>query len=114
MLQRYLDAIYLPFWRHEFDAEDPKLCSKLWIKSAHRAAGFKAFAEGAGKTTTMPCSSRHLTGESMACLTCCPSILMRRINASQFLGKEHLPRIAWMLAGQQGDAPDVATNSHLT
>ena len=50
MLQRYLDAIYLPFWRREFDAEDPEAVLKTLDQIGAPTAGFKAFAEGAGKS----------------------------------------------------------------
>ena len=109
MLQRYLDAIYLPFWRREFDAEDPEAVLKTLDQIGAPTAGFKAFAEGAGKSYNDAVQQQTFDWGVYGVPTyVLPEYPDAAGRASQFFGREHLPRIAWMLAGQQGDAPDVA------
>ena len=87
LLQRYLDAIYLPFWRREFDAEDLDAVFKTLVQIGAPTAGFKAFAEGAGKTYNDAVQQQTFDWESMACRpTCCPSFLMWRVTPVNFLG----------------------------
>ena len=72
-------------------------------------AGFKAFAEGAGKTYNDAVQQQTFDWGVYGVPTyVLPEYPDAAGRASQFFGREHLPRIAWMLAGQQGDAPDVA------
>ena len=115
MLQRYLDAIYLPFWRREFDAEDPEAVLKTLDQIGAPTAGFKAFAEGAGKSYNDAVQQQTFDWGVYGVPTyVLPEYPDAAGRASQFFGREHLPRIAWMLAGQQGMRRMSPTNSHLT
>ena len=109
LLQRYLDAIYLPFWRREFDAEDLDAVFNILVQIGAPTQGFKAFAEGEGSVFNDAMQERTFNAGVYGVPTyLLPEHPDSAGHASQFFGREHLSRIAWMLTGKAGNAPDVA------
>ena len=109
LLQRYLDAIYRPFWRREFDAEDLDAVFNTLVQIGAPTKGFKAFAEGEGAAYNDAVQQQTFNAGVYGVPT---YQLLEYPGAdgqpSRFFGREHLPRIAWMLSGKAGLAPDVA------
>lgn len=115
LLQRYMDAIYLPFWRREFDAEDLDTVFNTLVQIGAPTEGFKAFTEGEGRAYNDAVQEQTFNSGVYGVPTYqLPAYPGPDGRASQFFGREHLPRIAWMLEGKVGGensedkAPDVA------
>ena len=109
LLQRYVDAIYQPFWRREFDAEDLDTVFNTLVHIGAPTEGFKAFAAEDGSAYNDAVQEQTFNSGVYGVPTYqLPEHPGADGRASQFFGREHLPRIAWMLSGQAGNAPDVA------
>ena len=109
LLQRFIDAVYLPFWRREFDAEDLDAIVAVLSEIGAPTEGFIAFAEGDGaafndkaQATTF---DRGVYGVPTYQL---PERTSDNGKPEQFFGREHLPRIAALLSNDQEPLPDVA------
>lgn len=101
VLQRFLDVIYPPFWRRELDIEALEVIERLLIAAGADVDGFAAWSDDAGR-------SEHDAMQAAifdAGIFGVPSYV---VEGELFFGREHLPRVAWMLSGQPGPAPDVA------
>jgi 2-hydroxychromene-2-carboxylate isomerase len=103
-LDAYLDAIYPPFWRRELDIEDRSVLEGVLSAADVPTAGFAGFAEGPGR------AEHDATNEEAfdAGVFGVPTYL---VGDEMWFGREHLPRVAWLLAGARGPAPDVANRS---
>lgn len=100
-IDRFLDVVYPPFWRRELDIEDLGVLERSLALAGLETAGFDAWAHGPGR-------ERHdLVNQAAfdAGVYGVPSFL---VEDEMWFGREHLPRIAWILAGRRGPAPDVA------
>ena len=111
VLQRYIDGIYRPFWRRELDVEDLDVISRVLTDAGATLDGFEAFSQGEGVQ-----ANAHLQEQAFdAGVFGVPTY---ELEGERFFGREHLPRIGWMLAGRVGPAPDVAIEilpeSHIT
>lgn len=101
ILQRYIDGIYVPFWKRELDVESIEVVQQVLQAAGAAVSGFREFAleEGAERNRLLQESAfeqgifgvpTYVLGEDI------------------YFGREHLPRIRWQLEGEPGPAPDVA------
>jgi 2-hydroxychromene-2-carboxylate isomerase len=100
VLARYLDLTYERFWKRELDAEDPAVIEAVLRESGAAAAGFARHAE----------SSRadYLARQVAIFEAGVFGVPGYVIDGEYYWGREHLPRIRWILEGRPGRAPDVA------
>jgi 2-hydroxychromene-2-carboxylate isomerase len=100
ILDRYVDGIYEPFWKRELDVEDLDVVHGVLQQAGANLLGFAEYVETQGRQ-----DNETLQAEAFAAgLFGVPSYVV----ADQiYFGREHLPRIAWHLAGEPGTAPDV-------
>jgi 2-hydroxychromene-2-carboxylate isomerase len=104
LLDRYLDAVYERFWRRDLDAEDLGSFESVLEGVGAETRGFRAWAEGRGgeriDETNRVAFDAGVFGV--------PTFL---VGEEMWFGREHLPRVAWLLAGGAGEEPDVANRS---
>ena len=98
---RFVDAAYPPFWRRELDIEDLAVLEDVLARAGVETVGFDEWASGEG---------RRLHDESNAAAFAAgvygvPTYL---VEDEMWFGREHLPRIQWILEGRRGAAPEVA------
>lgn len=102
--ERFLDEVYPPFWRRELDIEDLAVLEALLERAGLRTAGFRAFAGGHGREA----HDRSNEEAFAAGVFGVPTYL---VEDEMWFGREHLPRVGWLLAGRPGPPPDVANRS---
>ena len=101
VLDRYLDLVWPPFWQREFDAEDPVLVRETLAAAGAAVEGFEAYAAGEGR------AQHDETQQAVfdAGIFGVPGYV---IEGEYYFGREHLPRIRWILEGRAGTPPDIA------
>ena len=109
LMEKYIDAVYAPFWRREFDAEDIDAVEQVLMDVGANVEGFRDYAAGPGLQANaqfqMDAFDSGIYGVPTYILPNTPSAT----NAPEkFFGREHLPLIRWYLRGQVGERPDVA------
>ena len=103
-LDRFLDVAYPPFWRRELDIEDPGVLEHSLAEAGLETAGFADWSRGAGRELY----DRGNAAAFDAGVFGVPTYL---VEDEMWFGREHLPRVAWILGGRRGPAPDVANRS---
>lgn len=100
----FVDTAYPPFWRRELDIDDWGVLEETLVAARIDVTGFREWAEGAGREL------HDRTNEEAfdAGVYGVPTYL---VEDEMWFGREHLPRIAWILGGRNGTAPDVANLS---
>ncbi len=101
VLRRYTDDVYERFWRRELDVEDPGVVRGVLARAGADVDGFEAWAAGPGGAQHDEIQARILEAGIFGV----PSYV---VEGELFWGREHLPRILWLLRGRPGPAPDVA------
>jgi 2-hydroxychromene-2-carboxylate isomerase len=103
-LDRFIDLAYAAFWKRELDIDDIGVLERALVESGVEVAGFRAWAEGPGRAlhdeTNRAAFDAGVYGV--------PTFL---VEDEMWFGREHLPRVEWILGGRQGPAPDVANRS---
>ncbi len=98
---RFVDTAYPPFWRRELDIDDWGVLEQTLVEASIDVGGFREWAEGAGRElhdrTNLEAFDVGVYGV--------PTYL---VEDEMWFGREHLPRVAWILGGRAGPAPDVA------
>ena len=107
--ERYIDKIYDSFWKREFDAEDVASILALLEQIDAPTDGFLEYAESDGAAL----NSRLQQSSFDAGIYGVPTYILPGESETdpqheKFFGREHLPRISWLLDGRKGPAPDVA------
>ncbi len=101
VLDDYLDGCYPPFWRRELDVEDPAVIAAQLASAGADVAGFEDYLHGAGRV-------RH-DAEQAAIFDAGIFGVPTYVTGEEMLfGREHLPRVRWLLQGRRGPAPDIA------
>jgi len=101
VVDHYLDDCYTRFWQRALDIESLDVISACLAAAGADVAGFTAFAAGPGRAE----HDRINEAAFAAGIFGVPSYLV----ADEFwFGREHLPRVAWLLGGRSGTAPDIA------
>ncbi len=103
-LDRFLDRAYPPFWRRELDIESLDVLQSTLEEAGVDCTGFAEFAAGEGRSQHDLLNQRAFDGGVFGV----PTYL---VGEEMWFGREHLPRVAWLLAGRTGPAPDVANRS---
>jgi len=101
VLARYVDAIYAPFWRRALDVEDVAVVERVLADAGADPRGFREHALGDGRARYDEMQRRIFDAGIFGV----PGYVL---EGEYYFGREHLPRIRWILSGRVGRAPDVA------
>jgi 2-hydroxychromene-2-carboxylate isomerase len=101
---RFLDEIYPPFWRRELNIEDAAELEKVLAQAGLETDGFADYVLGRGRENHDQINIKAFDAGVFGV----PTYL---VGDEQWFGREHLPRVAWILAGEEGVAPQVANRS---
>jgi len=100
VLASYLDLTFESFWKRELDAESPSVIETVLVDCGADVSGFAEHAESARP---------GYLAEQMAIFDAgifgVPGYV---VEGEYYWGREHLPRIRWILEGRRGPAPDIA------
>ena len=103
-IEAFMDVAYPPFWRRELDIEDVSVLQATLEEAGLRTRGFREWAAGEGRQL-----HDRINEEAFdAGVYGVPTYL---VEDELWFGREHLPRVAWLLAGRPGPPPDVANRS---
>ena len=100
----FLDQAYERFWKRELDIEAPEALVSLLAGAGAQVGGFDAFAAGPGRV-------RHDEINAAAFDAGVFGVPTYLVGDEMWFGREHLPRVAWLLGGASGTAPDAANRS---
>jgi len=103
-LDAYLDAVYPRFWRRELDIEDVSVLEAALRDTGVEIDGFRAYAAGPGR-------AEHDALNATAFGAGVFGVPTYLVGEEMWFGREHLPRVAWLLSGAEGPPPDVANRS---
>lgn len=98
---RFLDTVYPPFWRRELDIDDVDALEATLRDAEVETSGFRAYLGGEGRAE----HDRTNREAFDAGVFGVPTYL---VADELWFGREHLPRIEWLLSGREGKSPDVA------
>lgn len=101
VLRAYSGLVYERFWKRELDLEDAAVIERVLDEAGARTAGFPDYASGEGRML-------HDTIQRSAFDAGIFGVPTYVIDGEKFFGREHLPRIRWMLTGRSGAPPDIA------
>ena len=101
VFDRFLDCVYPPFWRRELDIEDRSVLESVLREAGASVQGFAEFADGPGR-------DQHDTINRDAFDAGVFGVPTYLVADEMWFGREHLPRVAWLLSGGEGRAPEVA------
>lgn len=100
-LARYMDGVYEPFWKRALDVEDAAVVEAALARAGADPRGFRELATGAGRAGYDEMQRRIFDAGIFGV----PGYVL---EGEYYFGREHLPRIRWILSGRVGHAPDVA------
>src|SRR5271168_4152623 len=100
-LRAYSSLVYARFWKRELDLEDAAAIERILDEAGARTSGFKEYASGAGRVL-------HDIIQRTAFDAGIFGVPTYIVEGEKFFGREHLPRIRWMLNGRPGAPPDIA------
>lgn len=103
-LDRFLDEAFRAFWRRELDIEDLAVLETTLRLAGVEVDGFRDYARDEGRIL-------HDESNGAAFDAGVYGVPTYLVGEEMWFGREHLPRIAWLLSGQHGEAPDVANRS---
>jgi 2-hydroxychromene-2-carboxylate isomerase len=106
ILRGYIDRVYDRFWKRELDIEDPAVIDRVLAEAGADLSGFAAYRTGAGRADNDRIQAQIFEAGVFGV----PSFI---VDGELFFGREHLPRIRWLLAGRRGPAPDIAYRNFL-
>ncbi len=95
---RFLDTVYPPFWKRELDIEDVAVLEGVLKKAGLETHGFDRYVSGEGRALHDEINTRAFDNGVFGV----PTFL---VEDEAWFGREHLPRIAWLLGGRKGPAP---------
>ena len=101
VLLSYIHRTYEPFWKRELDIEDVGAIERILGDAGARTQGFREYASGEGRALHDTIQTRAFD----AAIFGVPTYL---VDGERFFGREHLPRIRWILTGRKGPPPDTA------
>lgn len=101
VLRAYSRLVYERFWKRELSLEDTGAIERVLDEAGARTAGFQDYASGEGRAL----HDRIQHNAFDAGIFGVPTYV---IDGEVFFGREHLPRIRWMLTGRSGAPPDIA------
>jgi len=104
VLDRFIDDAYARFWRRELDIEDAAILEATLRRADADTAGFSEYLHGEGRL-------EHDAMNEAAFAVGVFGVPTYLAGDEMWFGREHLPRVAWLLAGGSGEAPLVANRS---
>jgi 2-hydroxychromene-2-carboxylate isomerase len=103
VLDRFLDDAYPRFWRRELDIEDVAVLESVLQGVDSEIDGFVDFANGPGRAE----HDRMNESAFDAGVFGVPTYLA---DDEMWFGREHLPRVLWLLGGREGPPPEDVEN----
>lgn len=100
VLRAYSGIVYERFWKRELDIEDAAVIEAVLREAGARSEGFHAYAAGEGRA--LHDEIQRATFD--AGIFGVPTYVA---GTEVFFGREHLPRVRWILTGRHGAPPDV-------
>lgn len=96
VLRRYNELVFEPFWRRELDVEDHAVIERVLREAGADPSGFRPdrAAYDAMQRAIFEAGIFGVPGYV--------------VEGEYYWGREHLPRVRWILRGRRGPAPDVA------
>jgi 2-hydroxychromene-2-carboxylate isomerase len=101
VLRAYSGLVYERFWKRELNLEDAAVIERVLEEAGARTAGFQDYATGEGRAL-------HDSIQRKAFDAGIFGVPTYVIDGEIFFGREHLPRIRWMLTGRSGAPLDIA------
>ena len=101
LLRRYIETTYERFWKRELDVEDIGVIESVLREVGVDVNGFRESTEGEGRASYLAEQRDIFDAEIFGV----PGYV---VDGEYYWGREHLPRIRWILEGRRGPAPDVA------
>jgi 2-hydroxychromene-2-carboxylate isomerase len=101
LVREYLETTYERFWKRELDAEDVAAIESLLREIGADVRGFRETTEGAAR-------AEYLAQQEAIFDAGVFGVPGYVVDGEYYWGREHLPRIGWILGGRRGPAPDVA------
>ncbi len=101
VFRAYSARVYERFWKRELNIEEAGVIERVLEEAGARTAGFQNYASGVGRAL----HDRIQRSAFDAGIFGVPTYV---IDGQVFFGREHLPRIRWMLTGRSGAPPDIA------
>ena len=101
VVQRYNDFVYERFWKRDLDIEDVAVVEGALKQAGANTTGFRADATGPGRVRYEATQQRIFDAGIFGV----PGYI---VEGEYYFGREHLPRIRWILTGRVGAAPDIA------
>lgn len=99
-IERLFDAMYPPFWKRELDIDDPAALERMLENAGIETAGFLDYLAGEGRV-------EHDAMNEAAFAAGVYGVPTYLVEDEAWFGREHLPRIEWILSGRVGAAPPV-------
>jgi 2-hydroxychromene-2-carboxylate isomerase len=103
-LRKYMSIAYERFWKRELNIEDLSVIESVLGEAGASTADFRKYALGEGREL----HDQIQLAAFDAGIFGVPTYL---VGNEMFFGREHLPRIEWILSGRRGAPPDVAYES---
>ena len=109
LLEGYIDAVFGSFWKRELDVEDLSVILRILKKISAPTDGFPEYAQGKGAAWNAQLQKSAFDAGIFGV----PTFILPKESSfdpqhEKFFGREHLPRISWLLNRRQGSAPDVS------
>jgi 2-hydroxychromene-2-carboxylate isomerase len=101
VLRSYTDRMYERFWRRELDIENVAVIERVLGEAGAATRGFAAHAAGEG-------SALHDEMQRAIFDAGIFGVPTYVVDGEVLFGREHLPRVRWLLGGRRGPSPDVA------
>ena len=95
---RFLDTAYPPFWNRELDIEDVAVIETVLARADIETEGFADYARAEGRALHDDLNARAFDAGVFGV----PTFL---VEDEAWFGREHLPRVAWILGGRVGPPP---------
>lgn len=104
VLRRYIETTYERFWKRELDVEDITVVEAVLRESGAGLDGFRVTTEGEAR-------QRYLARQRDIFDAGIFGVPGYVVDGEYYWGREHLPRIGWILQGRRGPSPDIAYDS---
>lgn len=98
---RYDEIVFERFWKRELDIEDAAVIEAVLAEAGAHTEGFCADALGAGRARYDEMQQQIFEAGIFGV----PGYV---VEGEYYWGREHLPRVRWILGGRRGPAPDIA------
>jgi 2-hydroxychromene-2-carboxylate isomerase len=98
ILERYVQGLYEPFWKRELDVEVLPVITGALADAGADIVGFEDWAQGEGRVQNEALQLAAFDAGIFGV----PTFV---VAGQCYFGREHLPRVAWHLQGEEGPPP---------